>query len=418
MAASQGPGETHTVRVLFGVVLAEIIGFGILFPIIPLLLVEPESAFFILPAKYSIDTGYLLLGALIGLYPLGQFLATPVIGQLSDRYGRKRMMGVSIAGTVASSIIFGVGILTANIPLLFASRVVNGLTGGLVSVAQATIADVSPATDKSKNFGILGAAFGIGFIIGPFLGGVLSSPSIHPAFGPAFPFWVAAVLSTLSLFLMFRFLDETSPMEVEPITWTEPMKNVYRAWNMPQLRTLFGASFFYFMGFAFFTTFVSVFLIERFGFGQLEIGNFFLYIGVLVLIGQLGIVPKVYARFKEEGVLPITLLVTGAALLLMYVPRNLWVFLAIVPLFSFSNALTQVGLNTVVSNRAKETEQGLMLGINASLRSLGTFIPAFAAGILAAGVGPEIPVVVSGAIIVLTGIGYMLIEAYPGLLKD
>ena len=167
--------ENHNLRTLFLTVIAEVISFGVLIPIVPLLFTEPSSSYFILPEGLTVNQGYLILGLLIGLYPLGQFVATPILGEISDIYGRKKVIQISILGTVISSLIFAYGILVASIPILLFSRVVNGLTGGLISVAQASIADLSDKAHKSKNFGIIGMAFGIGFIFGPFLGGFLSS---------------------------------------------------------------------------------------------------------------------------------------------------------------------------------------------------------------------------------------------------
>jgi len=204
--------KSKIIRTLFLTIVAEVVSFGVLIPIVPLLFTEPSSSFFMLPAGLSVQTGYLLLGLLIGLYPLGQFLATPILGELSDIYGRKRVIQLSIFGTVVSSIIFGIGILYGSIAVLFFSRIVNGLTGGLISVAQATIADVTDDADKSKNFGKIGMAFGIGLILGPFLGGFLSS-DILSFFSATTPFFFAAALSFVSLIYSSIALEETSPME-------------------------------------------------------------------------------------------------------------------------------------------------------------------------------------------------------------
>ncbi len=400
--------SNHTIRTLFLTVLAEIIGFGILIPIVPLLFTEPSSQYFILPGKYSLDTGYILLGLLIGLYPLSQFFATPILGELSDIYGRRKVIQVSIVGTIVSTLIFAFGLMTANIPLLFLSRVSNGLTGGLISVAQATIADVSERDDKSRNFGILGAAFGTGFILGPFLGGLLSS-GIIPAFTLTTPFWFAAALSAVSLIYVSLKLEETSPMENRRIDWKKPLNQISRGLEIPGLRKLFAANFFYFSGFAFFTSFISVFLIKRFSFTQFDIGNFFLYVGVLVIIGQTVLVPRVFSRFKESRVMPYTLFLTGLFILLQFFPSNLWIYLAIIPFFGFSNALTQVSLNTLVSNGASEKEQGLALGTNQSLRALGNAIPSILSGVSAALFTPGTPILIAGSIVILTAMGYKLV---------
>lgn len=401
--------DSQIIRTLFLTVIAEVISFGVLIPIVPLLLTEPSSSYFMLPAQYSIQQGYLLLGLLIGLYPLGQFLATPILGEISDIYGRKKVIQISIMGTVVASLIFGYGIMAGNLAILFLSRIVNGLTGGLISIAQATIADITENKNKSKNFGIIGAAFGTGFILGPFLGGFLSS-SFHPLFTATTPFWFAAALSFVSMIYSSIRLEETSPMESKKINWMKPFTQLKKGLNLPGLRKIFGTNFFYFSGFAFFTTFIPVYLVKKFGFTQFDTGNFFLYIGLIVIFGQLVVVPKMFARFKEENVMPFTLFFTGFFIFLQPVPQSLIPFMAAVTLFSINNSLTQVSLNTLVSNNATQKDQGLALGTNQSVRALGNAIPSILSGFSAALFTPAMPLSIAGALIMCTAVVYRLLD--------
>jgi len=397
--------KSKIIRTLFLTIVAEVVSFGVLIPIVPLLFTEPSSSFFMLPAGLSVQTGYLLLGLLIGLYPLGQFLATPILGELSDIYGRKRVIQLSILGTVVSSIIFGIGILYGSIAVLFFSRIVNGLTGGLISVAQATIADVTDDADKSKNFGKIGMAFGIGLILGPFLGGFLSS-DILSFFSATTPFFFAAALSFVSLIYSSIALEETSPMESKKINWLKPFTQIRKGVNLPGLKKLFTANFFYFSGFAFFTTFIPVYLVKNFGFTQFQTGNFFLYIGILLVIGQGIVVPKLFAKYREANVMPITLFLTGLFVFLQPIPNQLVIFLVFATLFSFNNSITQISLNTLVSNNASEKDQGLALGTNQSVRALGNAFPSMLSGVAAALATPGTPLIIAGTIMMLTAIAY------------
>ena len=169
-------------------IFVDMLGYGILIPIVPQLLGDQNSIFSVLPTGMSIDDGYILLGFLVGIYPFMQFLATPILGQLSDKFGRRKILAIALSGTCLSYFAFAIGVITRNIPLLFLSRGFDGFTGGNISVAQAAIADISTPENRARNFGFIGAAFGLGLIIGPYIGGRLSDPNYISWFSPATPF--------------------------------------------------------------------------------------------------------------------------------------------------------------------------------------------------------------------------------------
>lgn len=399
--------ENHNIRTLFFTVIVEVISFGVLIPIVPLLFTEPSSSFFILPEGLSVDQGYILLGVVLGLYPLGQFISTPILGEISDIYGRKKVIQISITGTVIASLLFAYGIMAASIPILIVSRAVNGLTGGLVSVAQASIADLSDKDDKSKNFGIIGAAFGTGFVFGPFLGGFLSSGFV-PLFSSYFPFIFAAGLSALSLVYSKISLVETSPMEDKSINWKKPFTQLSKGLNLENLKKLYFTNFFYFSGFAFFTTFIPVYLVKQFGFSQFMTGNFFLYIGLLLIFGQGYMVGKIFERTTERKLMPYTLFLTGFFIFLQPIPNSLAVFMAAVTLFSLNNSVTQASLNTLISNGASKEDQGLALGTNQSVRALANAFPSMLSGVAAAAFNPSAPLLIAGLMIMGTAVTYRI----------
>ena len=402
-------GDKKNIRVLMLTTLAEVIGFGILIPIVPLMFVEPNSQFFILPEIFSVQMGYILLGLLVGSYPLMQFLATPILGELSDIYGRRTVIQISILGTVVSTLIFAYALVTANLLILFLSRLVNGLTGGLNSVVQASVADMSTEESKSQNLGKIGATFGAGFVIGPFLGGLLSSGGFA-VLGLSTPFIFAAALSLASLIFVSLTLKETSPMKKDKVNWLKPFTQIRKGVKMPGLKKLFTANFFYFSGFAFLTTFLSVILVERFSFSQLEIGNTFLLIGLVIMFTQLVLIPRLFPRYSEEYVMPITLMLTGLAVILMGFQSNIVLFLLFASLFSMMNGITNISLETLVSRNAPEESQGLALGTNQSLRSLANAGPSMLSGVAAALFTSATPIYLAGLIMLLTGIVFFATE--------
>ncbi len=286
--ASASSKSISPIVLIFATVLIDLIGYGVLIPVIPLLLADPQSSFYLLSVNQSLDFGYFLLGLLLSTYPLFQFFSAPILGQLSDKYGRKAILQLSLLGTFLSYIIFAIGIITRNLPLLFFARAFDGLTGGNISVAQAAIADVTPPQHRAKNFGLIGAAFGLGFILGPFIGGKLSDPNVVSFFNAATPFWFAAVLALLNSLSIYFFFSETHLTRNRRlvINWGQSLKNISKAFSLPGIKVLFGVNFLYILGFTFFTSFLSVFLISKLSLSQGQIGDLFSYIGLWIVITQ------------------------------------------------------------------------------------------------------------------------------------
>ncbi|MCC6643849.1 MFS transporter, partial [Candidatus Peregrinibacteria bacterium] len=320
-------GKGRPLLVVFLTVLIDMMGIGILFPVLPLLLGQPGSEFYILPPGVSEQTGYLLLGLLTAIYPLAQFLATPILGQLSDRYGRRKILMLSLAGTALGYLLFAMAILWKSIPLLFISRALDGVTGGNISVANAAIADITKPQDRAKNFGLIGAAFGLGFIIGPFLGGKLSDTNLVSWFNATTPFIFAAILAVINIISVYLFLPETLK---EAKTGTIKLKlgasfnHIRRSFLIKEVRLLFLIGFLFSGGFAFFTTFFAVYLSNKFGFNQGNIGDFFAEVGVFIVITQALIVRKMATAFKEDEILRFSILGLAIGVFLYLVPTEGW----------------------------------------------------------------------------------------------
>jgi multidrug resistance protein len=178
-------------RIIWVLVLIAVInsmGFGIIIP-----LLYPYGK------KFGVTEH--TIGLLTAAFSIAQFFATPVLGSLSDKWGRKPLLVISLIGTAVSFIMFG---FANSIFMLFAARILDGLTGGNISVAQAMISDISSPKERAKNFGILGSAFGFGFVIGPAVGGLLSK------FGLKVPFFFAAGIAVIGVLLTLFFLKETN----------------------------------------------------------------------------------------------------------------------------------------------------------------------------------------------------------------
>lgn len=386
------------------------IGFAILFPIMPELLADPTSQFYLLPKETSVKTGYLLLGLILSLFPLMQFFSTSILGQLSDSVGRKKILLYTILGTAASYVIFAVGILLRSIPLLFISRALAGITSGNISVASASIADLTKPEDRAKNFGLIGAAFGTGFILGPFIGGKLSDPSIASWFNPSVPFWFSAAVSLINVFFVYKFFKETNKFTAKHfhINWTRSIHNILKVFEMKNLRLLYLTNFLFFSGFTFFVTFMSVFLIERFNFSQGNIGDFFSYIGLWVAFTQAVITRKLANYFSEKQVLRFTLIGGGTAVGLMFFTNVWWQLYILAPMFAICNGLSIANITGLISRSADQKIQGEILGINSSVQALGQLIPPILAGLIASSISSQAPVITASVIMILSGALFLL----------
>lgn len=401
--------------VIFFTIFLDLIGFGILIPIIPLLLANPASSFYLLPSGFSPKDGYILLGYLLAVFPFMQFLATPILGQLSDRYGRKKLLAISLFGTCISYILFAIGIMEKNIPLLFLARSLDGITGGNISVAQAAIADITTPEHRSRNFGLIGAAFGLGFILGPYIGGKLSDPTVVSWFSATTPFWFAAGLCFLNVLSVLFFFPETlkHPARELVVTWNKSITNIMKAFKLPGIRSLFTSIFLFQGGFAFFTTFFSVFLINKFHYSQGNIGDFFSYVGIWVAVSQAMVTRQLSKHFSEYSIVRVSLFALPILILLYFVPTAWWGLLFIVPFFALFIGLSQANTTALVSRSAPAQIQGEVLGINASVMALAQSVPPVLSGYIAASLTPESPIVVAAIVVFASAFVYLFFYKRP-----
>ncbi len=395
--------ESKALPIVLFTVFLDVLGVGILIPVLPQLI----TTIFI-PAGFSLTTSYILLGWLTAIFPLMQFFTTPILGQLSDRYGRKKILWFSIAGTVLGYLLFAVAILQKNIPLLFFSRALDGVTGGNISVARAAVADVTPPERRTQNFGLMGAVFGIGFVFGPYIGARLATPGVNffnlfhtpHWFNAATPFWFTAALSTVNLLLIIARFPETNKHINSKLkmVWSQSLKNIEKAVTAPGLRIVFASEFLFWGGFTFFTTFFSVLLIEKLGFQPNNVGDFFAYIGIWIAISQGTIVPLAAKYLKNHQVLRFSLLGLSGSLLVMLWPQNTTQLLLVAPLIAIIHGLTMANISALISLSAGPEMQGEVLGIDSSVQALAQAIPAIIAGYIAT-FGVNKPVIVGSACI-------------------
>lgn len=399
----------RTLFVVLFTVFLDVVGFGILIPIIPQLLTDLTSKYYISPPGMSIaektSNGFIILGFLTAVYPIAQFFATPILGQLSDKYGRKLILGISLVGTSISYVIFAIGIMLGNIPLLFASRIFDGITGGNISVARAALADISTPQNRAKTFGLFGAAFGIGFVLGPNLGSKLSDSSIVSWFNPTTPFWFAAILAAINVVSLIFIFEETLKTLGKDIhiKWSQSIRNITKAYFLVDLRSLFMTNFLFQAGFTFFQTFFTVFALQKIHIANTNIGDLFSYFGIWIAVGQIAILPRLLKRYREDQILKVSIISGSLLIGSIFLCTQWWQLLLIMPFLAVTIGCNFANLPALISRVGNKTNQGEILGISSSIESLAQTAPPIISGYLAATISPEIPMLISSLTLFVAG---------------
>jgi len=300
---------------------------------------------------------------LFATYSVAQFIATPIIGKLSDRFGRKPLLVVSLAGTVVANFMAGTA-TTATV--FFLARFLDGITGGNNSVAQAVISDVTSRENRAQGFGIFGAAFGSGFILGP----AISLLAQHISLGASF--LASGVFALVALLITMFFLPETIKNKAEKAhnIFDLGLGNLIKGLTIPHVGILLIINFFIGTTFTIFTYAFQPYFINVLGQNSKSLTLIFVLFGVLGLIMQTWGVQILTRKFKLTFILFLALFIRSISFILMPIFPALVYFVGVTILFSIFNSLVQPMINTLISLNAKPKEQGTAMGINSSYLSI------------------------------------------------
>lgn len=382
----------------------DLVGIGIIFPVLAPLFVG-DSDF--LPADFSESERKLAYGLLISCFPLAQFIGSPLLGALSDRHGRKPILNLSLLGGMLGYIIFALGLESGSLWMIMVARTVSGFSAGNLSIVYSSVAELSTNENRPRNFGLIGMMAGLGFILGPALGSVLVNDDLVSWFGPSVPFWVAGGLCALNVLLVSLMFKETlKERATKAIDFFSGIRNLGKAFTMPGMTTLFLVVLFSTMGFAFFTQFFNVYMIEKFAYTQEDLGWIFSFIGLCIAIVQGVLMRMVTKRFKPDQILRLTYFGLGLSLLAILLPNESWQMYLLVPAIAITQGLGFPNLSALVSANAPMSQQGEIMGINQSLGALGNAVPPILAGALSS-LDFRLPIVAAAAVTVVAGVVFL-----------
>jgi DHA1 family tetracycline resistance protein-like MFS transporter len=343
--------------VIFTTVFIDLVGFGIVIPVLPFY--AEGTAFNATPRT---------VGLLFASYSIMQLIFSPILGGLSDKHGRRPVLLLSIIGTGIGFLILG---LATTVWMLFIGRILDGITGGNISTAQAYIADITTEENRAKGMGLIGAAFGLGFIFGPAIGGILSHWGIHV------PFFFAATLCFANAMLLFFTLPETVTADhpaKHSAAGGRSLSNIVASLKQPKLAFILIIYFLFIVAFSIMTTSFSLYTMFRFGYDAQHTGYLFAYVGLIAVIIQGGLIGRLVKRFGE-----IPLVIFGAlcfAISLFAVPfvgpaaGGLGALLIGGGVFSMGNSLATPALTSLASKSVGAAQQGVILGVTQSTASL------------------------------------------------
>lgn len=377
--ARTGPTRS-TSALIFTIVFLDLLGIGIIAPLSPYLVGR-------------FDTSGTAVALLTLSYSAAQFLATPVLGVLSDRVGRRRVLLCSILGSSAGYVLFA---MAGSLHVLFIARIIDGFTGGNIATAQAAIADVTEPKNRAKAYGMIGAAFGLGFLLGPAFSAVISHGAgliVGPDRAAAShitmlaPIWAAAALSFITACLVYFLLPETLPAELRrrtPIGPRDlnPFAALARAWMVPGAAVVLAAIFA--MGFAHaeLRTSFGVFLRDEFSYNETKAAWIFAFMGLVAIIVQGGLVRKIapWLGDRKTALVGLPIGAVGYALIPL-APQAAWVYPAIA-LCGLGMGLAGPPLAGILSRTAPLESRGEVMGASQSMQSLGLVLGPIAAGVM------------------------------------
>lgn len=381
--SSPAPTKTSKLSLLliFLVVFIDLIGFGIIIPVLP-------------TVAEQLGADAVTISWLVASYSIMQFVFTPYWGRLSDKLGRRPVLLISLSASTIGYLIWG---FAHSLPLLFLSRLVAGAGNGNIAVAQAYIADVTTVENRAKGMGLVGAAFGLGFVLGPAIGGLCSYLGAHNNIG-----YVAAAFSGTALLLAAAKLPEPeNRSQAGHERFVSDPSFYFKTIADPRLRVALALFFISTFAFANMEATLVLFSERVFKFGITENSLMFTYIGLLMVFIQGGLIGRLSKRLSEKSLVCAGSLLTAAGLLLIALSTSVPMLYGALALLAAGTGITTPSNQSILSKQADPARVGGALGVGQSLSTLGRILGPIAGGWFFLHLGLQTPYFLAAAVMIL-----------------
>lgn len=395
--------ERKTLSVVLLTTLTGWIGFSLPFPIFSHIFLDPAHG--IVTADMSTVTRTVLLGAAMALYPLGQMIGAPLLGRLSDNYGRKPVLVACLWLTTLGALILAFGVAAGSIALILIGRLFTGIAEGSLAIVQSIASDISSPRTKARNFAYIGIAIDVGFIIGPIAGGLLSDSALHPMFNVALPFWCGAAVFGANAIMVMAFLSPARQVEKQ----TAPARSLRAALTDRTLVPVFALTFATFWAIMIFFDFSAVYFVQVFDTQPALLGVLTALISAPLIASGL-VAGKVNEKIGPVKMAYLSLGLLAGGTVLFLIPDSLIGLAIPVCIICVGINFGQTATSVIASDRAGPGEQGQVMGLYRSITVAAAAISAIIGGVLA-GYAPQGPFLTA---ILAAGLGFLVLNTLQG----
>lgn len=365
-------------RALLSVLFLDNLGLTIVYPIFTPLVLKP--IYTLLPHQYPLTFRLILLGLLIASFPLGQFIAGPLIGHFADQRGRKLALTLALIGEGIGFTLTGLSIEMMSYTFLLISRFITGFFAGNLTLCLTAIADMTPDTKgRSKNFGIVSSVVGISFVVAIVIGGTLSNDSLNSFFNSSLPFWAMAIFCLINIGIIHcKFTDTYSQILGKKHYFKEGCREIWKICTQEDLKYLYTTFFFFMLGWIVTLQFLSTFIIEHFSQERMMVTFAFIGVGLAWCIGNIGLNRIFIHFFKPKKILFYSLLISTLMLFLASATHSFLLFIHFIVIGGLSASIAWTNCLSLISIKAPSYLQGKLLGVNQSIATISmAFAPLF-----------------------------------------